>query len=1009
MIIALFGKRSLTSIFITIFVLQVFMTVGLTWYISFKSAQRSIAGMAGKLQHEVDDLIQTHVDNYLSSVAHLNKLNSDAMRLGLLSLKDSTTMERYFWSQGDLFEGLGTIAFSNEQGEIVAANRFQNYLVETKKMTERSITKYAADPQGHRIKIISQNQNYDARQRPWFKKAKKAGQPTWTEISTSITTSRLDVTAVSPFYDSSGHFKGVFFIDLSLSQMSEFLRQIKISPTGHTFIVERNGNLIAASNVERPFTVTKENMISRIYTPESAIPLISESMEYLFDNYNRLEQIQSSKQFSAILTSGLTYLQVTPYERDNGIDWLVVTAIPAVDFMTEPHANIIKTVYLFMVALLASMSIGVLIARWLARPISTLNIAAMKLSTGKWNQKLPVGGSREVRQLAESFKIMASKLQTMVRDLEQNVKERTQDLQESETRYRSLSNASLEAIIIHQSGDILDLNQATKRIFGYSRKELIGKSIFELVSQETRELVSERIGNELTGTYEVQGVRKDGSIFPVEIRTKYIPYQRNKVRVAIMRDITWYKAVENKLCSARDEAEAANRAKSAFLANMSHELRTPLNAIMGYTQVIKLESGLSDKVTSSLDIIHQGGHQLLTLINDILDLVKIDNGNLSLNIIVIDLKAFLNEIENIFIVRSQAKGLAFDFQTDPNVPTGIEVDASRLRQVLFKLLNNAVKFTDQGKVSFKVSCIDMQIHHPDARVCLQFIIEDTGPGISTTDQKRIFEPFEQAADTTQQAGASGLGLAIVKQMLSLMGSQISVESQPGNGSRFAFKLELPQVVAEEIKVKAPLLQPVGYYGPRRKVLVVIDVDYKRQLLFQMLKPLGFELIMASDGPKAVKLALTETPDLILMDLVMPGMDDAEVISIFRQHSELKHTVIITLSAGVTQQDQARNEIAGSNTFLSKPIELQGILKLLEQHMNLEWEYHSSKHVEPQLYRLPREVVEDLHRLTRLGNMREVRKKLDDLEKHYPESSSYICNLRNLVQRYKVNEFLTALK
>ena len=543
-------------------------------------------------------------------------------------------------------------------------------------------------------------------------------------------------------------------------------------------------------------------------------------------------------------------------------------------------------------------------------------------------------------------------------------------VRDSNARIRRLVDSNIIGVFFWDlNGNITEANDAFLQMIGYSRQDLLsGEVHWGHMTPPEYSALDERKSAEVRETrtctpYEKEFLRKDGSRVPVLIGAVLFDGSSDN-GVAFVLDLTERKQAEAER-GARRAAEAANRAKSAFLANMSHELRTPLNGILGYAQILQRDKDLNDRQRAGVTVIRQSGEHLLTLINDILDLGKIEAGKAELYLVDIQLSRFVQTIIGIIGVKAAQKGLDLVCDMAPDLPQGIRVDERRLRQVLLNLLSNAVKFTDHGQVVLRLRFV------PPSRVC--FTVQDTGIGIAADQLDAIFRPFEQAGHALRRLGGTGLGLTISRQYARLMGGDIQVESRVGQGSTFWFELDVKTVMTEATPVSGKVV--VGYAGSRRKILVVDDIAENRATVVDLLAPLGFEVAEASNGREGLEMAQALRPDLILMDIVMPEMDGLETTQRLRTLDAFKDVPIVALSASVSETDSEKSRAAGMNAFLPKPIDVDNFLNRIGALLQLDWIYDLSQ-AEPfvesgeieHIVVPPAEEMEVLHRLARLGNM-----------------------------------------
>ena len=476
-------------------------------------------------------------------------------------------------------------------------------------------------------------------------------------------------------------------------------------------------------------------------------------------------------------------------------------------------------------------------------------------------------------------------------------------------------------------------------------------------------------------------------------------------------------------------AKAANRAKSEFLAKMSHELRTPLNGILGYAQILKKDKNLSEQQKNGLNIIHLCGEHLLTLINDILDLSKIEARKMELYPKEFHLPEFLEGIVAICRVRAEQKGIYLNHEPFSSLPQIIRADEKRLRQVLMNLLSNAVKFTEKGGVTFKVDLIS---NNPEANQLfttkIRFQVEDTGIGIPAEQLEQIFLPFQQVGEQRRQTEGTGLGLAISRQLVEMMSSELKVRSILGKGSIFWLDLDLPEVSQRGDDTKVEESNIISFKGSKVKVLVVDDKWENRSVLVNLLEPLGFTVVEATNGLDGLSKAHEFEPDVIFMDLVMPVMDGFEATRRLRMSPDLAGVVIIAISASVFNFDRQTSHEAGCDGFLSKPIREEELLEKLRVCLGLEWVYEekfppssplplspfSTQNSElttqnSLIVPPPQEEIAILFDLAMMGDLSGIVERAARLEELHQQWLPFATHLRQLAKGFKEKQILEFIK
>lgn len=676
------------------------------------------------------------------------------------------------------------------------------------------------------------------------------------------------------------------------------------------------------------------------------------------------------------------YVALLPWQFENQPRLLLALATPRDSTLN----NIQQTVVAILLAAGATMLLSVGVGLWWVKrfmdPIVNLTSAVKditsrnRLRNGPHNvpqqqvlerlQPVVIEAPDEVGALARAFNDMIGELQHSFETLEHRVQARTAELRQQARYLRTLIDMlPMWAWFKDTEGRFLAVNRAVSEARGLSPDELVGKSDHDVNPPERAEAYRaddmEVMSSRRQKTLEEANTGPDGTIWLETFKAPVLDEDGTVLgTVGVARDISERKAVEAARELALAEAQRLARMRSEFLAQMSHELRTPLNGILGFAQILRRDESLNKRQTKALKIIEESGQHLLSLIDDILDMARIDAAKVTLDPTEVDLSMFLRVVCDIVRVKAEEKNLLFSYRTAGRLPAAVRADGKRLRQVLLNLLSNAIKFTDSGEVMLRVHALAASpqpgpaasVEEPLVR--LRFEVQDSGIGMSETQLARLFQPFEQVADTPRREGGTGLGLAISRQLVRLMGGDIQVHSRAGQGSVFSFEIEVPAPQAPvralpasgalgdaggpAIGVGAPHPTPplqghetvAGHQAAvsGARVLLVEDNLINRELAVELLSAAGVAVSVASDGREALDMLERQPFDAVLMDCLMPVMDGYAATRALRLRPELRALPVIALTANAMVGDRDKALAAGMNDHIAKPIKLDELFATL---------------------------------------------------------------------------------
>ncbi|NRT36071.1 signal transduction histidine kinase/CheY-like chemotaxis protein [Clostridium beijerinckii] len=774
-----------SSIKITISALFIILMVGTlttVCYIIFSNWKTSSDNIIKKLENEASNNILNKIEALVGIPLNTNELNHNLIENDTIDMSNKEKRDAFFAGVvKSSREEIYSFSYGMEDGSYYGARRNKDNNIEIYRSTPQTkghSLYYSVTEDLHEGNFVEDFGAFDPRTRNWYEIAKEKKMPIFSPLYKHFVKDDLALSAAYPIYSKDGILQGVLGTHIILSSLNQYLKDIVKDNNGIAYIIEKNSGALVANSLDKAnFETISGSDIRRIKIDETENKPLAEA----YENYNKT----SNTNFVIKSGGDKLHVKLTEYKRE-GLDWLIITAIPESLFTTEINDNIQTAVFFSIVALLLSLTIYLKSTEIILRPINHLINISEKFSKGDLHQRAKIFKNDEIGKLSSAFNKMAEELHILIDNLEEKVEERTKKLEKTNTELKH----------------------------------------------------------------------------------------------------------------AKIEAEKANEAKSEFLANMSHEIRTPLNAVIGFSELLK--NAINDeKHKSYIETINVAGNSLLTIINDILDLSKIEAGRIELQYKPLKLSNIFREIKNMFRQKAKSKNIEFVIDIQKDFNDYILLDEVRIRQILLNLVGNAVKFTDKGYVKLSLKGT---ISKNKSSVDFRISVDDTGIGIAEGEREKIFEAFKQVSgQSIKKFGGTGLGLSITKKLTEMMQGKIFVESIEGKGSTFYVEFyNVPIAATEELPEDTSTAYFNKYNFSNEKILVVDDIEINRFLLEELLSKASLKVITAKNGLEAIEVFEQDKPDLAIIDLVMPDMDGAQLSSKLKENPEFCCIPIIALSASTSQ-------------------------------------------------------------------------------------------------------------
>jgi len=933
------SKISLRSILTIPFIIQTLLVAGLVGYFSFQNGQQAVKEIAQQLHGEINTHIELHLKHFLDTPHQINHLNANAFYQGLPNVKSLKILEHYFWKQIQVFNSVNSISFGYKEGGVVNAGREGKkgslYVISTDTFKKGAFNKYAIDSQGNRTSLLVTVPNFDSRTRPWYSKAVEKKSAVWSDIYIVFTGHDMAISASLPVYDEHKNLLGVTLNDIFLSHISDFLKNLQIGKTGHAFIMEKSGLLVASSFDEKPFIEGNgKERKRRLYAHESSQPIIKYAAKFLTEQIGDYKKINSSVQYEFTIDNKRFYLQASPIHDPYGIEWINVIVIPESDFMAQINANKRSTIFLIIIAVLLALVIGVLIARWISKPILRLNKSTQSLIKGEFIT-IDIQRVREIDQLGQSFNFMVKQLEQTILKLKTQIIDRKQSetaLRKSEKQFQDLFN-SINDLIYTQDmeGYFTSANPAMQKLFGYNMDEFIGHSATDFMKPELKSDFDSRYLAVIKKQRNHNGIscyfKKNKEKIYIEYNSSLVDPDDGEPYISgIGRDVTEKVLFEKKVEKLQEQVVQSQKMESigTLAGGIAHDFNNILFPILGHSEMLLDDVPQNSPLQDSLKAIHTSALRAKDLVKQILTFSRQESSELNL----IKIQPIVKEA--LKLIRSTIP-TTIEIKQDISPACGvIKADPTQIHQIVMNLATNAYHAMEETGGELKVGLKQMELGtldliHPDMTpgqyACLTVV--DTGIGMDKELTQKIFDPFF----TTKAIGkGTGMGLSVVHGIVAGMGGAVRVYSEPGKGTQFYiyFPIEKSSFVKHSIQTHETI-----QYGTET-ILLVDDENAIIAMEKRMLERLGYQVISRTSSIEALE-AFRDSPDkfdLVITDMAMPNLPGDKLSE---ELVKVRADIPILLCTGFSEiMSEEKAASLGIKGFLLKPIVMKDLSQKIRE-------------------------------------------------------------------------------